>query len=309
MKKEHFDVKRDGFYGVYYKNPHKTKAAFIAMLGDSSDDYLVKTAVKWLHKQGFSVMAISPDKKDYGHHNLPLERFGEAIKVLQKKGIKKIGIVGASTTGMLALIVASYYPQITLTVALTPSDFAMEGFYQDGKDGAGERPGDNESTVSWQGKPLPYLPFAYRHPEYWQKIRQESKAGRDFIASRKMFVESERRHPIQEEEKIKVENIKGHIVFIGAKDDVLWDTVKYIRRMDQRLKNLPHDSTYDMLLYKYGTHFVFPQSLIKQMLPIGSSLLVGLAFRSGRKHPKECKRTRVDIDRRLRKIIREWKGK
>ena len=86
-----------------------------------------------------------------------------------------IGVIGASTTAMLALIAASYYPYITLTIALSPSDFVMEGFYQDGKDGAHERPGDGESTVSWQGKPLPYLPYAYRHPEYWQKIQEETK--------------------------------------------------------------------------------------------------------------------------------------
>ena len=53
----------------------------------------------------------------------------------------------------------------------------MEGFYRDGKDGMTERPGDNESTVTWQGRPLPYLPYAYRHPEYWKKIQEESKAG------------------------------------------------------------------------------------------------------------------------------------
>ena len=51
----------------------------------------------------------------------------------------------------------------------------MEGFYQDGKDGAKERPGDGKSTASWQGKPLPYLPFAYRRPQYWQMIQKEAK--------------------------------------------------------------------------------------------------------------------------------------
>ncbi len=43
-----------------------------------------------------------------------------------------------------------------------------------------------------------------------------------------MFDESERRHPIQEEERIKVENIHGKIIFIGAEDDVLWDTFRYM---------------------------------------------------------------------------------
>ena len=60
--------------------------------------------------------------------------------------------------------------QLFVIGRMSPSDFIMEGFYRDGKDGMTERPGDGESTVSWEGKPLPYLPFAYRHPEYWQKM-------------------------------------------------------------------------------------------------------------------------------------------
>ena len=110
----------------------------------------------------------------------------QAINFLRSKGIEKIGIAGVSTTGMFSLIAASYYPEITMTITMSPSDFVMEGFYRDGKDGMKERPGDNESTVSWQGEPLPYLPFAYRHPEYWQKLEEEAKAGGDKVASRKM---------------------------------------------------------------------------------------------------------------------------
>jgi pimeloyl-ACP methyl ester carboxylesterase len=249
---------------------------------------------------------MSAGKKDYGHHNYPLERFGKAISFLKSKGIEKIGIAGASTTGMLALIAASYYPDITLTIAMSPSDFVMEGFYRDGKDGMTERPGDNESTVSWQGKPLPYLPFAYRHPEYWLKIQEESKNGGDKIASRRMFDESEKIHPLREEEKIKVERIKGKIVFVGAEDDVLWDTCRYIRRMEERLKSVPHECTWESLLYAHGTHFVFPESMLKSMLPVGSGLLVKFMFKAGRDYPKECRETRKDIDRRLTEIIGKW---
>ena len=181
----------------------------------------------------------------------------------------------------------------------------MEGFYRDGKDGMRERPGDNESTVTWKGEPLPYLPYAYRHPEYWQKIQEETKAGRDMVASRRLFDESERRHPLQEEEKIKVENIKGRIVFIGAEDDVLWDTCKYIRRMEDRLSEKKHDCTYLSLIYEHGTHFVFPESLLKIMLPALGDLMT-LAFKAGREYPEECKAVREDIDIKLRTIIAEW---
>ena len=306
MAKQVFTVENDGFVGAYYGGPEDSKKAVILMLGDSSTDRMAKCGAGWLITNGCHVLCMSADKKDYGHHNYPLERFGKAIAFLRSKGIEKIGIAGASTTGMLALIAASYYPEITLTIAMSPSDFVMEGFYRDGKDGATERPGDNESTVSWQGQPLPYLPFAYRHPEYWQKIQEEAKAGGDKVASRKMFDESERLHPIREEERIKVENIHGKILFIGAEDDVLWDTCRYIRRMEKRLSELPHECTWEALLYEHGTHFVFPESMLKSMLPIGSGLLVKVMFRAAKEHPKECKETRIDIDRRLRKALKEW---
>ena len=226
MEKRYFNPGKDGFYGVYYPCSKKTNKAFIVMLGDSSDDRMAQSGAKWMQKLGCNVMAMSPDKQDYGHHNYPLERFEKAIAYLKSQGNEKIGIAGASTTGMMALVAASWFPDISLTIAISPPDFIMEGFYQDGKDGAHERPGDKESSISWQGEPLPYLPYAYRHPEYWQKIKAESKARGDLIASRSMFDESERRHPIQEAERIKVEHIKGKIIFVGAEDDVLWDTCK-----------------------------------------------------------------------------------
>lgn len=306
MRKIYFAPEKDGFYGAYFENRKKTDKVMILMLGDAIDDRMATSGVKWIHRQGCNVLTMSPEKKDYGHHNYPLERFEKAIAYLKMQGNHKIGVVGGSTTGMMALLAASYYPDISLTIALSPPDFVMEGFYQDGLDGARERPGNNESSVSYQGKPLPYLPYVYRHPEYWQKIKQESKEGGDMIASRKMFDESEHLHPVQEEEKIKVENIRGKLVLVGAEDDVLWDTCKYIRRMAERLNSRPHSCKYLTMIYEHGTHFVFPESMMKIMVPVGSSLLVKLAFRAGRKYPKECKAARMDIDHRLSGIIRTW---
>ena len=109
MKYEkHFDVVTDGFCGSYYPLKGATEKAFIAMFGDDTDDYLAKGGVKYLHSKGCSVMTMAPEKKDYGHHNYPLERIETAIGFLKHKGYKKIGIIGLSTTGMVALAAASY---------------------------------------------------------------------------------------------------------------------------------------------------------------------------------------------------------
>ena len=59
-------------------------------------------------------------------------------------------------------------------------------------------------------------------------------------------------------------------------------------------------------LYEHGTHFAFPESMFRMMLPVGSGLLVSFMFRAGKEHKKECRKTRIDIDRRLKKALAEW---
>ncbi len=306
MKREYFCTKNDGFFGAYYKNPTPCSKGVILMLGDNIDDLMVKMGVKWLHKNGCNVMTYATESKDYSWHDQPIESFEKVIAVLKKKGNNKFGIIGASTTAMAALTASSYIPDITLTVALSPSDFVMEGFYRDVKDGARERPGNGESTLSYKGKSLPYLPYAYRHPEYWQKLKEEAKRRGDMAAARDMFDLSEKLCPVTEDMKIKVENIKGKVVFVGARDDSLWDTCRYIDRMCERLKNTPHDCRFAKLTYEYGSHFVFPQSMLECVLPFGSSLLLRFTFKTLKDHSSECRQTRIDIDRKLRRVVREW---
>ena len=77
MKHIHFDVDRDGFYGAYWACD--SDCALIAMLGDDPEDSLARLSVKWVLRQGVNVMTMSPGKKDYGHHNYPLERIERAI--------------------------------------------------------------------------------------------------------------------------------------------------------------------------------------------------------------------------------------
>lgn len=217
------------------------------------------------------------------------------------------GFYGASTTGTLALTAAAYFPDITLTIAMTPSDFIWQGFMQGEKDGCKEWPIEGESLFSYRGKPLPYIPFVYQHPKYWQVVQAESKRAGDMLNSRKLFDDSEAAHPLQEEEMIPVENIKGKLLAIGAEDDGLWDAAKYVRRMENRLAQKDHDCEVEAVTYQHGTHFVFPESMIKTMLPIGSGLFVKLAFHAAREYPKECKTTREDIDRRIGKALEEWR--
>ncbi len=147
MKKQFFSNEKDGFYGTYYENPKGANCAMIGLFGDDPNDFMAKCGAKWLHKNDVNVMCMSPDVKNYGHVNFPLERIETAIKWLKSHGNKKIGIMGMSTAGMDSLVAASYFPDITLTFGLTPSDFVWQGFEQGEKDGCKEWPIPEASTL------------------------------------------------------------------------------------------------------------------------------------------------------------------
>ena len=308
MKHLHFDVEPDGFYGAYWPCPAGASCAIIAMLGDDPEDYMARSAAKWLLKKGVNVLTMSPGKKDYGHHNYPLERIETAIAWLKAHGNRKFGIAGASTTGTLALTAASYFPDLTLTIAMTPSDFIWQGFMQGNRDGCKEWPIEGESLFSYRGDPLAYMPFVYQHPQYWNVVAAESKRTGDILNSRKLFDDSEKAHPLTEAEMIKVEAIQGKLFLIGAEDDTLWDVAKYIRRIETRLSQRPHTCEVEAVVYTHGTHFIFPESMLRLALPIGSGLFVRLCFSAAKKYPKECRQTRIDIDRRMTRAIDAWRA-
>ena len=105
---------------------------------------------------------------------------------------------------------------------------------------------------------------------------------------------------------IPIENIHGRLLLIGCEDDCLWPTARYIRRMDERLKSRKHACKYDAIVYEFGTHYAFPESMLKRILPAFPDFFISRAFRSAREHPKECKATREDIDRRMKQAIQEF---
>ena len=306
MKKQFFSNEKDNFYGTYYENPKGANCAMIGLFGDDPNDFMAKCGAKWLHKNGVNVMCMSPDVKNYGHVNFPLERIETAIKWLKSHGNKKIGIMGMSTAGMDSLVAASYFPDITLTFGLTPSDFVWQGFEQGEKDGCKEWPIPDASTLSWQGKPLAYMPFVYAHPEYYHKIEEETKGSGDITRSTHLFIDSEKAREHTEEEMIKVENIKGKLIMVGADDDSFWEAGKYVRRMDKRLKERPHECDYEALTYEHGTHFVLPETMLRKALPVGLKFVMKFIFKAAKDYPKECEQTRKDIDRRLSAALKQW---
>lgn len=306
MKKQFFENEKDGFYGTYYENPGGADCAVIGLFGDDPNDYMAKCGAKWLHKNGVNVLCMSPGKKNYSHVNYPLERIETAIKWLKSNDNRKVGIMGMSTAGMDAVAAASYFEDITLTIGLTASNFVWQGFEQGDRDGCKEWPIPGASTLSWKGEPLPYMPFVYEHPVYWQKVQEETKGSGDFERSTCLFIDSEKARPHTEEEMIKVERIQGKLILVAAEDDSFWEAGKYVRRMEKRLAEHPHTCECEALVYEHGTHFVLPESLLRTALPVGLKFVLKFVFKAAKDYPNECEATRKDIDKKLSAAIKEW---
>lgn len=304
MKKMTITPEKGGFKGAYFP-AEGAESGIISLFCDAPDDLTGRASAKYFHGLGLNVLCVGPETKDCMYRGVPLETFGRAVRYLRSQGNRRVGIAGISRTAMAALTAASYYPEITLTVALAPCDLVMEGVIQDGKDGARERPA-RESAFTWGGEQVPYLRYAFDHPAYWQNaLRYAQKTG-NRVASRSIFDSSEKRYPIEGPEFIKVEDIKGRIFLAGAQDDVIWDTCRYIDRMKTRLEGSGSDAVLECAVYEHGTNFLYPQRMMDYMFPKAGELMGRFCFSAAKEYPQECLAARKDIDRRLGAVIAAW---
>ena len=150
-------------------------------------------------------------------------------------------------------------------------------------------------TLFLQGKALAIHAVLLSAPDYWRIILEESKRTGNMIASRKLFDDSEAAHPITEEEFIKVENIRGKLFLVGAEDDALWDTAKYIRRMEKRLAEKPHSCEIEAVVYEHGTHFVFPTVCSRPCFPSARHCLSSWRSALRRNIPGSVKRLALTL--------------
>ena len=92
------------------------------------------------------------------------------------------------------------------------------------------RDGNLYALLPWKAARI--YAVCLRTPNVLEKIEEETKGSGDFQRSTCLFIDSEKNREHTEDEMIKIENIKGKLILIGADDDGLWEVGKYVRRMD-----------------------------------------------------------------------------
>lgn len=169
---------------------------------------------------GYAFLAIAyfgsestPEKLD----RIALEDINNAIKEATKNpkvDKKKIAIIGGSTGGGLALVIASYFRNIKCVIGIVPSHVVFPGHTE------------QLTTSCWtfRGKELPFVPVneeALRQMAEGDYRAAFEAALSDSIAEHKAL--------------IKVEKIKGPILLISATEDDMWPSQPMSDKIVSRL--------------------------------------------------------------------------
>ncbi|WP_295117450.1 acyl-CoA thioester hydrolase/BAAT C-terminal domain-containing protein [uncultured Chitinophaga sp.] len=128
---------------------------------------------------------------------------------------RKIAIIGGSRGGDLALLLASYYPDISCVVAIVPSHVTFPGHT------------DHFSTPAWtfKGRDLPFVPVNEASVPFLMKrdLRGAFEAMLQDTAAERTAL-------------IPVQNIKGPVLLLSAKSDEICPSTPMCEKMIQQLK-------------------------------------------------------------------------
>lgn len=246
-------VQEQGLVGVFC-HPGASGPYLAIIVLSGSDGNICENQAALLASHGYAALAL----RYFGAEGLPerlvhipLEYFETGIQWLQKQNVvngDKIGVIGLSRGGELALLLGAIFPAIKAVVACSPS-----GLVQAGIDG------NNYKRSAWthHGKPLqqavvhwnPLLSFKLM----WQAFRQRAFPMRD------MFLTTLKDSKHLAEATIPVENTRGPILLISGDDDQMWPSTLFSELIMQRLAEQHHPYPDQHLHYPGAGHFVsFP---------------------------------------------------
>ena len=251
--------------------------ALIVLGGSEGNENVPKNVGKMFADRGVSALGVlyfnAPGLPD-SLVQAPVESIENAVKWLKEKGYSKIYIYGISKGGELALLAASLIPEISGVIALSPIHCVWTGLA--GNKGLLNRKTTSVSEFTWRGNDLPCMQSKINYlPGIWHLLTQRQIDLR--------YIYENPLKNFREDTAIKVENIRGNILFIYPEEDLMWPSKKAVKYMLARLKEHQWPYKAEELCYEKASHIIVPLS------PKALRM-----FKVERKYPEECLRSRMD---------------
>lgn len=234
-------LKTPNIESVLYVGAGKNQSLIVGLGGSEggnawSSDYWKKTREQFIDK-GYAFLALgyfgakgTPDTLN----KIAIEEVYNAIKIAAKHeqiNGKKIAIIGGSRGADLALLLGSYYKDISCVVSIVGSNAVFPGHT------------NHFSTSCWtfDKKELPFVPVNEEAVPFLMKrdLRGTFEAMlKDAVAVEKA--------------SIKVENIEGAILFLSATKDEICPSTPMAEMMIERLKNKKFSHHYEHKAFEGG---------------------------------------------------------
>jgi dienelactone hydrolase len=246
------DVRHGRIRGTLFAPKGLSKAPGVIVLGGSDGGNNFTFIAALLAAHGFAALALAYfayDDLPREFVELPLEYFGEAIEWLQNQASVegRVGILGMSRGGELALLLGATYPQIAAVAALVPSGITMSAV---GKDPATMM----RAAWTFEGNPLPFLPPPF-DPESMQLIQRAYKEGVPYASTPGFNRMIASQPALVEQAEIPVERTEGAILMTSAEDDGIWPCSALAEFAMKRLRTKGFALPFEHLRYPGAGHW------------------------------------------------------
>jgi dienelactone hydrolase len=199
------DVRERGLYGRFFRPASGGPVPGVLVVGGSEGGlapYVMREAAL-LASHGFAALALAyfyAGSLPYRLAGIPLEYFGGAIHWLKDQAAvrgDRLGVVGTSRGGELALLLGAHYPELGAVVSYAGSGFVFPS------------PVGQEPAWTFRGKPMPWIPNPF--DTFQASPRQIEKA------------------------RIPVERIMGPVLLISGDADQVWPSTQLSQVAMERL--------------------------------------------------------------------------
>jgi dienelactone hydrolase len=220
--------------GTAYFPPDTGRRPAVIVLGGSVGGITPPNGIPGgLASRGYVVLALGyfaaeglPDQLT----NIPLEYFGTALRWLAEHpsvDSARIGVVGGSRGGELALLLGATYPAVKAVVAYSPSHVVWSGVVT-----------DTSRPASWTlgGRPVPWMSV---RPEPASIARHAGCPNAPTCSQPQLvhrFLARLEDRAAEREAAIPVERTNGPVLLISGRDDLVWPSTLMAERVVARLR-------------------------------------------------------------------------
>lgn len=215
-----------------------------------------------LASHGFAALALAyfaADGLPSTLDRIPLEYFDNALVWLAAQpdvAVNRIGVVGISRGGELALLLGATFPRVRAVVAYAPSGILWPAY-----------PASGRGAWTIGGHEIPFA-STLTHEE-WDQAIADGRARKD---SFDWYLLPLKNSECVHKAAIRVERINGPVLMISGADDKLWPSAKLTEFAVRRLHEERFPHYFEHLCYEGAGHGIgwpnVPTTMLRSVHPV-----------------------------------------